>query len=555
MSRYLRLLIIAACALFFAAPFAMAQNATVLGTVFSKTGAPMPRVVVLLENKDTGFIKTSTTGADGSYTISGVPPAAGYKITASTSDGTQIGEPRQGIEVNVGDEREILPPLREPVVLTPAAGGETTPGTPAATAPAPAPTGPAPVVRNETTITSIGGVITGDQLRSLPLYNRNFLVLGLLTPNTHDVEAGSPLSGSSFSIAGNRPSSNNFLLDGAENMATSNNQAIPFQVNDAIQEFRVTSSTANAEFGRGSGGTVSVVTQSGKNALHGSLFGYFANDALNMDNPLSVYNGSGFDKAAAYAGATNAPALSCTPTLDPITQQGGAAAPSSYNQYVNSARVASNGTTFNDPTHPAGFASTNPNTPIPAGACNGTVANGLFDPANVLAKCGNNFKQPFDSKQFGANIGGAIVKNKLFFFSSYEGTRINNPNPIFERVPSSFDKTFSAANLSGPHANDYKIAQSILNLFPASNVVAVPGALEFYQGVAPNFTNVHNALVRADYKRSDSLKFNIRYAGQLLDQLHDDTLPEQSQYPGNGANRKAQNQNATIYIEKTYKKI
>jgi len=260
MSRYLRLLIIAACAFFFAAPL-MAQNATVLGTVFSKTGAPMPGVVVLLENKDTGFIKTSTTGSDGSFSISGVPPAAGYKITASTSDGTQIGEPRQGIEVNVGDEREILPPLREPIPVSAAAGGETTPGTPATVAAAPASTGPAPVVRNETTITSIGGVITGDQLRSLPLYNRNFLVLGLLTPNTHDVEAGSPLSGSSFSISGQRPSSNNFLLDGAENMATSNNQAIPFQVNDAIQEFRVTSSTANAEYGRGSGGVVSVVTQ------------------------------------------------------------------------------------------------------------------------------------------------------------------------------------------------------------------------------------------------------------------------------------------------------
>src|SRR4051812_44099211 len=397
MSRYLRLLIIAASVFFFAAPL-MAQNATVLGTVFSKTGAAMPGVVVLLENKDTGFIKTSTTGADGSYSITGVPPAAGYKITASTSDGTQIGEPRQGIEVNVGDEREILPPLREPVAVSPAAGGETTPGTPAAAAPS-APTGPAPVVRNETTITSIGGVITGDQLRTLPLYNRNFLVLGLLTPNTHDVEAGSSLSGSSFSISGQRPSSNNFLLDGAENMATSNNQAIPFQVNDAIQEFRVTSSTANAEYGRGLGGVVSVVTQSGKNAFHGSFFGYFANDALNRDNPLSTYSGTGFDKAASYAGATNAAALPFSPSA--------AAAPSSYNQYVNTARVASNGTTFNDPTHPAGFAATNPGTALPAGACNGTVANGLFDPANILSKCGNNFKQPFDSKQFGANIGGA----------------------------------------------------------------------------------------------------------------------------------------------------
>src|SRR4051812_28744764 len=308
MSRNLRLFIVAACLLFFAAPL-MAQNATVLGTVFDQKGAPMVGMVVLLENKDTGFIKTSTTGADGSYTISGVPPATGYKITASKPDGTQIGDPRAGIEVNVGDEREILPPLREPVPVSTVAGGETSPGgTPVAATPT-APTGKPSIVRNEATTTSIGGVITGDQLRSLPLYNRNFLVLGLLTPNTHDTEAGSPLSGASFSISGQRPSSNNFLLDGADNVASSSNQAIPFQVNDAIQEFRVTSSTANAEYGRGAGGVVSVVTRRGTNQLHGAAFGYFGSDIFNSDSPLSIFSGSGFDRAAAFAGSTNSAAL------------------------------------------------------------------------------------------------------------------------------------------------------------------------------------------------------------------------------------------------------
>ena len=73
----------------------------------------MPGVVVLLENKDTGFIKTSTTGADGSFMMTGVPAAVGYKITASASDGTQIGSPREHIDVVPGNEKEILPPLRE----------------------------------------------------------------------------------------------------------------------------------------------------------------------------------------------------------------------------------------------------------------------------------------------------------------------------------------------------------------------------------------------------------------------------------------------------------
>src|SRR5262249_52548490 len=104
----------------------------------------------------------------------------------------------------------------------------------------------AQTVRNETVSSMVSGVITGEQLRSLPLYNRNFLILGGLTPNAHDTEAGSELQGASFSVAGQRPSANNFLLDGSDNVASSSNQAVPFQVNEAIQEFRVTSSNATA---------------------------------------------------------------------------------------------------------------------------------------------------------------------------------------------------------------------------------------------------------------------------------------------------------------------
>src|SRR5207248_9421241 len=92
------------------------------------------------------------------------------------------------------------------------------------------------------------------------------------------------------------------MLDGADNVASSSNQAIPFQVNDSIQEFRVTSSTATAEYGRNAGGTVNVVTRRGGNKIHGSAYGYFGSDSFNGVNPLSVYNGTTLDKAADYAG-------------------------------------------------------------------------------------------------------------------------------------------------------------------------------------------------------------------------------------------------------------
>src|SRR6185369_12296809 len=191
MGRTIRLVLIAIAFAVFA-PALFAQNAVVLGTVYSAQGKPMPGVSVLLENKSTGFTRIATTAADGSYTLPEVPPADGYEITASKEDGSELDK-RTGISVNVGDERSILPPLHEPVA--PVAANDTAqPGTataPGATTPAPAaaamPTTRNLIVRNETTVTSIGGVITGDQLRSLPLYNRNFLVLGLLTSNTHEI--------------------------------------------------------------------------------------------------------------------------------------------------------------------------------------------------------------------------------------------------------------------------------------------------------------------------------------------------------------------------------
>jgi len=496
--------------------FAATQNAVVYGTVYDATGNPLPGVSVSLDNPALGFARSTTTGSDGSYNFAEVPPAEGYRLTAARG-GNKI-DIRSGITVNVGDERVILPPLKEQPIVAAATGAKQEVKETKLESQG---------VRNETA-TAQSGVITGDQLRTLPLYNRNFLVLGLLTPNSHDADAGSNLSGGSFSVAGNRPSSNNFLLDGTDNVAASSNQAIPFQVNDAVQEFRVISSTANAEYGRNGGGTINVVTRRGGNKFHGSAFGYFSNDALNAGNPVSVYGGSGFDAAAAYAG---------TPAIDPTNFT---AFPLRYNDYVNSA--ANNGFC----TDQIGSATT--------GAC-GTGANTFFDPNAVMA--GHDHRnQPWNSKQFGINAGGALKKDKWFYFGSYESTLIDNPNPIFERVPTAFDRTYDpygtgAFNFTNTDPN-YVLGQNILSLFPQSNVVGVPGVLEFYQGTAPNYTNVHNFLLRSDVIQTEKTSWNLRYAIQTLDQLHDDTLPKQSQYPGNGANRNALNHNATVSMAHSF---
>ena len=109
----------------------------------------------------------------------------------------------------------------------------------------------------------------------------------------------------------------------------------PFQVNDAIQEFRVVTATSDAQFGRNIGGVVNIVTRRGTAKFHGSAFGFFATDSVDASSPLSVYNGSGFDQAAAFAGPLNAPPATNTndPQYSPIYQ------PSSYNQYVNTVEL------------------------------------------------------------------------------------------------------------------------------------------------------------------------------------------------------------------------
>lgn len=507
----------AAVLLLVAAPaFGASQNAALYGTVYDASGNPMPGVTVTLENPALAFSRTTTSGSDGTFNFAEVPPAENYRLTAS--QGGKKLDVRTGFSVNVGDERVILPPLRDQAVAATAQVVEKTSER---------------AVTNETASTTISGVITGDQLRSLPLYNRNFLVLGLLTPNSHDVEANNPLAGASFSLSGNRPNNNNFLLDGVDNVASNNNQSLPFQVNDSIQEFRVASSAASAEYGRNQGGTVNVVTRRAGTNFHGSVFGYFGSDTFNSDNPLSLYNGGTFDKAAAYAGSTASVAVTPFPTT--------------YNDYVSTAATFTGFCTdsLDAFTGVAGSVAC-------ANGFSATGENTFFDPAAILAT-NNRFKQPFSSQQFGVNMGGAVLKDKLFLFGSYEGTRINNPNQVLERVPSTFDRTFDPFGIgygleSGLGALDpgHLVAANVMALYPTANVIGVPGVLEFFQGETENYTRVHNGLLRLDYVHSDKSSWTFRYAAQGLNQLHDATLPATGSYPGNGARRNGLNQNLKI---------
>src|ERR1039457_7133278 len=142
----------------------------------------------------------------------------------------------------------------------------------------------------QTSSNEIGNVVTGRELIDLPLNGRNFTQLGLLQPGVAPLTAGmaaaggSLRSGQAYSVDGQRPESNNYLLDGVTNVnRVDGGYALRTPV-DAIQEFRILTETAPAEYGGTGGATTTVVTRSGGNALHGAVYEFLRNDALDARN-------------------------------------------------------------------------------------------------------------------------------------------------------------------------------------------------------------------------------------------------------------------------------
>lgn len=490
--------------------------------IFGNSFKPVPRMRVHLVNKSRKppIDLTQMTTEDGRYSFDDVPSGPGYAVAVYDSTGKLVGtdasfevlpDARHTALPNIDIAKGVLADREE------RSGG---------------------LIQNDRDV-STGANISNQQLRVLPLSNRTFLALGAIQAGVHDVQQGSPLQGAGFSITGSPTTSTNFLLDGVDNVASSNNQAIPFQVNEAVQEFRVIYAAPDMRYGQGMGGVVDVVTSRGNAASggkqwHGSLFGYFNNDALNGGSPLSVYSNSTFARAAAAAaaaatdGAGDAIGTSNFNVISDPSYLG--YAPQRYNQL---------------------FSLVSPGSPINLNATQSCATvfcqAGSFTPATLLSGLDSR-TFPVSSQQVGGSAGGPLFNNKLFFFLSYEGTQINNPTPIFERVPTALDAPVGAAS-------DTSVAKGILGLFPGPNVGQAGTALStgtgagifgFYRGVAPNYTHVHNAHLRPEYSLRRFGTLSLRYTGQLLDQLHDDTLPTGGAYPGNGADRRAQNQSAAL---------
>ncbi len=376
--------------LFVAAVLKGSPVGTVAGTIKDPAGASIANAKVTLTNLSTNAESNSTSDSQGAFQFLQLAPgnysvsvqAAGFKTATIKNAIVEVDQiTRADFSLTLGAVSDSI---------------EVSSATPLL----------------ETDKTSLGSVVEQNTIAAMPLNARQFLDLALITPGT--APAGAGVQGAGFNAAGARSQSNVFFLDGVSNTDTQTNQPLTnFRITDAVQEFNVTTSVALPEFGRSTGAEVNIVTKSGGNQVHGSVFEYFRNTKLNA--------------ADFFSNALGAP------------------------------------------------------------------------------------KSPFNRNQFGATIGGPIIRNRTFFFLSYEGFLQSAPTVSATRVPTAADR----ALVTDP------ISQKLLQFWPTPNA---SGTNNYISNVA-SADKDHTGLMKIDHTFSpqDSLAFRwTEFRGNLI---YPGTLP------------------------------
>ncbi|MDQ1471213.1 MAG: hypothetical protein QOJ99_2693, partial [Bryobacterales bacterium] len=227
---------------------------SISGSVKDGSGALVAGVKLTLLNTGTNAQLGAASNANGEYQFPQLPPAS-YTLTAENSGFKKTIVANVVVQVDQVTHVDLVLELGN---LSDSVQVE----------------GVAPLL--EADKSTVSSVVDTRTIASMPLNARQYLDLALLTPGAIPSQPGQ--QGGGFNMAGARSQSNLFLLDGVSNMDTQIGSAIgSFRITDAVQEFAVQSSVPTAEFGRGHGAQVSIVTKSGTNSLHGSAFEYLRN--------------------------------------------------------------------------------------------------------------------------------------------------------------------------------------------------------------------------------------------------------------------------------------
>jgi hypothetical protein len=247
---------------------------SISGIVQDTSGAAVPSATVTVRSLETGAVRTIMTDETGSYRALSLPVGRyelraekeGFKTAVRTGIDLAVGQAAAlNLSLEVGTARQEVTVVSE-----------------------------APLV--DTSTTPASGLVNERQVKDLPLNGRSFdnlITLNPSTANTTSYRSSTSTGGgqgNNFSVSGNREDYNIFLLNGIEYTGVSTSDVIPGGVSgqllgvDAVREFNVVENTYGAEYGKRPGGQIGLVTMSGRNQFHGTLFEFLRNSALDARN-------------------------------------------------------------------------------------------------------------------------------------------------------------------------------------------------------------------------------------------------------------------------------
>jgi hypothetical protein len=245
---------------------ASAQEITgsIRGIVTDLTGAVVEGATVTARQTETGLTHSTTTDRGGNYVLLQLP-VGHYRLEVAAKNFQKYVQDGISLNVNetavvparlgVGSEEEVVDVKADAELIQP-------------------------------TATSLGKVVQERELTDLPLNGRDFAQLGVLQPGVVPLTPGLLEAGGSlreqqgYAVNGQRPESNNFLIDGANNFNGVDGGFVLEPPIDAIEEFRILSHNSSAEFGHSLGSTTNIITRSGSNNFHGAVWEFVRNEAL-----------------------------------------------------------------------------------------------------------------------------------------------------------------------------------------------------------------------------------------------------------------------------------
>lgn len=230
---------------------AQATTGTILGQITDSTGAVIPGAVVTARDEDKGVTFTGRSNGTGNYVILNLTPGS-YTVTASHGG---FGDSAQSNAILVIDQKLLLNFHLVPGSVTTTIQVTDKPS------------------MLQTQSAEVGTVIGGEDITALPLLSRNFYNLTTLVPGVAQV--GGSINSYALSVSGQREFANSILLDGVESTTNRTQDVTVTPSVDSVQEFKVITSSYDAEYGNAAGGVVQVQTKAGTNKYHGVAYEFF----------------------------------------------------------------------------------------------------------------------------------------------------------------------------------------------------------------------------------------------------------------------------------------